>query len=272
MRKRVTRAMSAIEDEDAHDLGDKKNLNSALARGFAILRAFQHGDIHLGNAELAQRVGVPKATVSRLTQTLAELGFLTYLEPIGKYELAPAVLSLGYAVLSRREIHAMARPLMQELARDCDVDVSLGVRDGMDIVVVESARGRYSGGLTNSVVGRRIPIALTTMGWAYVQALSAAEQSEIFEAIRAAYPEKAERIEARMIEAFQEIHEKGFCTGIGEFSPAYNSIGVPLRHPNGTSVLAMNLAGPSYLLPRDVLEERWGPRLHDIVTRLRGGI
>ncbi|MEI9927391.1 MAG: IclR family transcriptional regulator [Sphingomonas sp.] len=272
MRKRGVNAGESIKEEKPGRGEETPNQNSALARGFAILRAFQHGDNHLGNAELAERVGVPKATVSRLTQTLAELGFLTYLEPIGKYELAPAVLSLGYAVLSRREIHAMARPLMQELARNSDVDVGLGVRDGMDLVVVESARGRYSGGLTNTVVGRRIPIALTTMGWAYVQALSAAEQSEIFEAIRETYPDKAARIEARMLEAFQEIHEKGFCTGIGEFSPAYNSIGVPLRHPNGTSVLAMNLAGPSYLLPRDVLEERWGPRLRDIVTRLRGDI
>ena len=36
----------------------------------------------------------------------------------------------------------------------------------------------------------------------------------------------------------QEIHERGFCTSVGEFSPAYNSIGVPLLHPNGTDVLA----------------------------------
>lgn len=272
MRKRSTNPTN-VRREDEEGAGDgKANVNSALARGFAILRAFRPEDQHLGNAELADRVGLPKATVSRLTQSLAELGMLTYVESIGRYELAPAVLSLGYAVLSRREIHALARPLMQELARDSDVDVGLGVRDGLDMVVVESARGRYSGGMANTNVGRRIPIGLTTMGWAYMQPLSAAEQSELFHAIRTTYPDRADQLEEKILHAFEEIHEKGFCTGIGEYSPAYNSIGVPLLHPNGSSVLALNLAGPSYLLSREELETRWGPRLRDIVARLRGEI
>jgi len=270
MRKRGTLPGTRSKAEAPEE---KPNLSSALARGFAILRAFQLGDQHLGNAELADRVGLPKATVSRLTQTLAELGFLTYLESIGKYELAPAVLSLGYAVLSRGEIHALARPHMQDLARESGLGVGLGVRDGLDMVFIEYARGHHSGGLTTISVGRRIPISVTTMGWACVQGLQATEQSEVFRAIRAADPdpEHADRIEARMLQAFHEIHERGYCVSMGEFSPAYNSIGVPLLHPNGTNMLAFHLAGPSYYMPMEEME-RWGPRLVEMAAKLRGEI
>ena len=51
---------------------------SALGRGLMILRAFDIGEPYLGNAAIAERTGLAKATVSRLTQTLLELGYLLY--------------------------------------------------------------------------------------------------------------------------------------------------------------------------------------------------
>jgi hypothetical protein len=51
---------------------------AALARGLDILRVFTPNDGLLGNQEIAQRSGLPKATVSRLTYTLRRLGYLDY--------------------------------------------------------------------------------------------------------------------------------------------------------------------------------------------------
>ena len=48
---------------------------NTLARGLEVLRCFRVGDALLGNKEIAQRTGLPKATVSRLTHTLIELGY-----------------------------------------------------------------------------------------------------------------------------------------------------------------------------------------------------
>src|SRR5204863_7799793 len=59
---------------------------SALGRGLMILRAFDIGEPYLGNAAIAERTGLAKATVSRLTQTLLELGYLLYRADLGKYE------------------------------------------------------------------------------------------------------------------------------------------------------------------------------------------
>ena len=56
---------------------------TALARGLSVLRAFGPDNRPLGNAEIAERVGLPKPTVSRITFTLSELG--TYGQSIGPY-------------------------------------------------------------------------------------------------------------------------------------------------------------------------------------------
>ncbi|TXL73461.1 IclR family transcriptional regulator [Vineibacter terrae] len=243
--------------------------NTALARGLDILRSFRQSETYLGNAELAQRTGVPKATVSRLTFTLSELGYLKYLEDIGKYELAPGVLSLGFAVLANTEIHVLARPLLQELARESGGTAALGSRDGLSMVYMEYARGEAAV-YRNVSIGMRIPIISTSMGWACLHGLPAVERAAVLDQIRQANPVDWPRIQRRIQRASRDVHEQGFCLGLGEYTQGINSAGVPLLHPNGATTLALNLTGPMFVLTKEKLEQTWGPRLVDIARRLRG--
>ena len=78
-----------------------------------------------------------KATVSRLTQTLTELGYLQYRGDLAKYELAPSVLALCHSYLGNMPVPGVARPAMLELARDEQVNVGLAIQDGLRMVYVE---------------------------------------------------------------------------------------------------------------------------------------
>jgi Transcriptional regulator len=53
-------------------------LNRSLERGIELLRAFGPGAELLGNGDLAERTSLPKATVSRLTRTLVQEGYLEH--------------------------------------------------------------------------------------------------------------------------------------------------------------------------------------------------
>ena len=273
-RRRQAKAATGGSTVTPRKTGKKKadpRFNTALARGLDILRSFRQGEAYLGNADLAERTGVPKATVSRLTFTLAELGYLKYLEDIGKYELAPGVLSLGFAALANTEIHILARPLLQELARDSGGTVALGTRDGLSMIYIEYARGEAAI-YRNVSIGMRIPVIQTSMGWACLYGLPVAERNAVLDQIQEANPVDWPRIHRRIQRAFREVHEQGFCLGLGEYTQGINSAGVPLRHPNGTMTLALNLTGPMFLLTKEKMEETWGPRLVDIARRLRGEV
>ncbi len=67
----------------------------ALARGLDVLRAFSRQGGVLGNQDLAKITGLPKPTVSRMTYTLTQLGYLTYSTQLEKYQLDAGVLALG---------------------------------------------------------------------------------------------------------------------------------------------------------------------------------
>ena len=143
---------------------------TALARGLEVLACFRHGDRMLGNQELSKRCGLAKSTVSRLTHTLTNLGYLVYVEESAKYSLGTATLSLGSAMLSRLDIRKLAHPLMQELAEFGQCTVSLGSRDRLSMIYVDAVRG--SSAVTLSMdTGARIQIATSAMAVAGDQAV-----------------------------------------------------------------------------------------------------
>src|SRR4051794_31528785 len=92
--------MDAHRSAIANDKPGQSPTNRSLERGIELLRAFRQGSELLGNGELAERTGLSKSTVSRLTQTLVGTGMLQLDRERRAYRLAPAVLSLGHAMRS----------------------------------------------------------------------------------------------------------------------------------------------------------------------------
>lgn len=145
------------------DTLDERKFVVALARGLDLLRAFRPGETMLGNRDFAERTGLPKATVNRLAYTLTVLGYLRYDDALGKYALDAGVLSLGYALLAGSDTLALARPHMQALAREIGAAVSLGCRDGLDMIYLETIRSETA--LTLGLAsGSRLSMLTSSMG------------------------------------------------------------------------------------------------------------
>src|SRR3990172_4226718 len=119
--------------------GDRQ-FATTLARGLEVLRCFTPLEPMLGNKEISVRTGLPKPTVSRLTYTLTKLGYLRHNMRLGKYQLGSAVLSIGYPLLASMSIRQIARPFMKELADHTNGSVSMGMRDRLNVVYVETCR------------------------------------------------------------------------------------------------------------------------------------
>ena len=240
----------------------------ALARGLEVLRAFRVGDGILGNQEIAQRTGLPKPTVSRLTHTLTRLGHLVYIERLAKYQLGAPVLSLGYALLANTSIRRVARPLMQELADHAGAAISLGARDRLSMVYVEHCRGSAMVTLRLDI-GSRIPIATTAMGRAFLAALPEAERTYLMDAIRRrdedAWPTVRDAIEG----AIEDIAARGFCISVGEWQDDVHGVAVPYVSGDGSAAMAFNCGGPAYLLDRKRMEREIGPRLVEMAYNVR---
>lgn len=273
MKKRVNHTAADIQalEGDGPFPGDRQFV-VALYRGLEILRCFRPSDGPLGNQDLAQRSGLPKATVSRLTYTLSKLGYLVYLEDSGKYRIGVPVLGLGYACLGGMKIRDTAQPYMDELAEYAGngVVVALGGRDDLSMIYIACARS--SGVVSLQLnVGSRISLARSGMGRAYLAGTDEAERAVLMRQIRArAGDERWPRLEEEILRAVEEVRTRGFCTNIGEWHSEVNSIAVPFRPPQSEMpVLAFNCGGPAYLLNRERLEQDLGPRLVEMTKKIQ---
>jgi DNA-binding IclR family transcriptional regulator len=241
---------------------------NALGRGLEVLACFRHGDRMLGNQDLARACGLPKSTVSRLTNTLTKLGYLVYVEDSAKYSLGIATLSLGSAMLARLDIRKLARPRMQELAEFGQCMVSLGTRDRLSMLYIDVARG--SGAVTLSLdMGARIQIATSAMGRAYMTAVSETERSEIMERVRELVPDdRWLEIKAGLDRAMKDIRELGVCCSFGEWQKDVNGIAVPVRPGGGLPPMSINCGAPAYMVSKDFLVEKVRPKLIALANEL----
>jgi DNA-binding IclR family transcriptional regulator len=245
----------AEADEEKSD----RQFVTSLARGLEILRAFNPEDGSLGNQELAQRTGLPKPTVSRITHTLTMLGYLDYDPRLARYMIAPAVLSLGHACVGAAAIRRAAAPYMQELAEYADAAVALGTRDRLSMIYLDVARGSRTVAFSLAP-GARVSMHNTAMGAAYLAALPEKDRQFLLEAIAKAHPDEWPEISAQFERAFAEIKEDGFCVYQGTYERAMNAVGAALVQPDGT-VNAFSCAATAFQFPASRLRGDIGPRL-----------
>jgi DNA-binding IclR family transcriptional regulator len=260
-RQRLQRASRRprTAETEADDTGGRLFV-SALARGLDVLGAFRAGDRALGNLELAERTGLPKPTISRITHTLTQLDYLTYDARSATYQFGGRALSLGYAALANLDVRKIARPIMTQLAETNNLHVTLGTRDRLMMLNIETCEGHALVGL-RLPAGSRVPMAITAIGKAYLAAVSEDERSKVLSEIRKQHGDDWKMVLRSVERSIDDIARRGFCTSAGEWRKDINAVGAAIIPPSGGTVYALSFGGPAYLVSQEQLDEEYGPAI-----------
>ncbi len=228
-----------------------------------MLRCFRHGVAALGNLDLARLTGLPKPTISRITYTLTELGYLRYHPDTGKYSPGYGVLALGFGLLAGLEVRELAKASMTDLARETGGAVALGAFDGDAMTYVEAIHG-------SSALYLRLPVGYratldSAMGRAYLASLPADECDAVLARLDQGAPAAETIARARA-----ELAQTGCCFAIGEWQSGINAVAVPFTSITGEGVFVMSCGGPASLLEASHLRDRVAPALLAAVAGLAG--
>ncbi|SFE62496.1 IclR family transcriptional regulator [Roseivivax sediminis] len=240
-----------------------------LARGLAVLRAFRASDDGLGNGEIAERTGLPKSTVSRLTFTLQSLGYLTHAGRHDLYRPGPALLALGNVAAASITFVEIAGPIMQRLADETGTLALMLVRDGRKMLIVRTWRPRGVSSLWLEV-GHRVPFNGSSSGHAMLAAMDARLFRETLAAVDGDRGLTRERAEAVRRHAWGQLLGQGYVlTDPGEyFAPSIHAVARPFRSRDLSEPVIFTCGA----LPQDLSVERMredlGPRLAEAVEDL----
>lgn len=243
------------------------NFVTALARGLELLRCFRTGEAMLGNQDFVRRTGFPKATVSRLAGTLVQLGYLRYDDSLGKYALDAGVLALGFSYLAASDVVALARPHMLAFAQTHGVSVSLGKRERLEVIYLESIRND-AGVMLGLGVGSRLSLVSSSMGRAYLAALPPARRERVLAEFMQAFPEQWRQQETSMRAALAQAERDGYAASFRDWHPAIHACAVAFK-PVGEKDLHMLSCSASYgAVSEETFREKLAPALQALGARL----
>lgn len=246
---------------------------TALARGLDVLSCFRSGEKLLGNQEIAQRSSLPKSTVSRLTRTLTQLGYLIHVPDAGKYRLGTATLALGSAMLTGLDVRQIARPLMQRLAELAQAEIALGTRDRHNMLYIEHCPCPQPIA-SNLDMGSRLPLATTAMGRAWLAAATVADRQQALDYLQAHAPEQWAVAQAQL-PLWPTPHDRvqpWLSCSFGDWQPHVNAIALAFQPGLGLPLMAISCGGPSRLVSPEMLLQRAQPELQRLVQRLQQAI
>jgi len=255
---------------DAEDDGkDDRHFITALARGLEVLACFKRGETFLANHEIAERCKLPRSTVSRLTYTLTKLGYLHFVEEVGKYRLGTQLIALSTVALGGLDVRHIARPAMRELANFSNATVGLAVRDRLSMRYVECQRGGAAISL-NIDVGVRMSMARSSLGRAFISVLTEAERAPLFEELHMLDPLAWPKVHEDLVKAMNDHATLGCCCSFGDWQESVSAIAVGFRPGGGLPPMAINCGAPTVITGPKFLLEEVRPRLVEMVRRLDG--
>ena len=239
---------------------------TTLAHGLDVLAAFRNRSGSLSNADLALHTGLSRPTVSRLTYTLAQLGYLK--RSTKGFVLGLGVLAAAYPVLSALKVRQLARPLMRDFAAYAGGTVSIAMPFGLDFIYVETLR------TTDAVphlpdVGFTSTLATTAVGRALLSLYTREELDGYVARVKAEQPQDADYVLKRTLPDIELCRERGFAVSLGEWRREIFGVAAPLyRTPSG-DCLSVNCGIPSFRFSAEQIERECGPRILGLARSIK---
>ena len=215
----------------------------SFARGLSAIRAFGEGKSELTVAEVSRLTGLPRASARRCLHTLIVLGYATT-NVDGRFELTPAILTLGQAYLSSTNIARIAQPILERVSDTLNESSSVAVLDPNDhqeiVYIARAATRRILS--VNLSVGSRLPAACTSMGRVLLAALDGDGRAKFLARVTLRqYTDRTITDPHALAAVLDTVAREGFAIVDQELELGLRSCAVPINRPEGGVIAALNV-------------------------------
>lgn len=252
--------------DDSTDAADSGDFVRALARGLAVLKAFDQDTPAMTLSDVARKTDLSRAAAGRFLKTLVALDYASF---DGRdYRLRPRVLELGMAYFSSHTFVDIANPILKAAADRAQEPCSMAVLDGSDIVYVvrHTAERMMSISIT---IGKRYPAHYTSLGWVLLGGLDDATLDSVLAnaELRQVTPYTLTD-RARLREIIVQGRVDGFCEAESQLETGILSIAVPVQDRNGAIIAAINMGVPSSRHDRVSIRQDLLPILREAASEI----
>lgn len=234
----------------------------SVRRAIAILKSFSPENPERAVGELSRQMGLHKSTVSRLMATLEEGGLLARNPETQRYRLGIELLGLAAQVASHTDVREIARPLLRQLASDCQESVNLVVLDGGQVVNLDQFVAPARQVKNIGRVGRRMWAHCTAAGKVLLAHLPPEELDLALAGELEAFTPHTITDPDRLRQELSRIRAQGYAIVQEELEEGLNAAAAPIYDHTAKVTAAISVAGPAYR----VTPERFPELVSQLVT------
>lgn len=237
----MAKAAGRGDVEAEEEGGRERHFINGLAKGLAVIQAFNDEARALTLAEAAARTGLTRAAARRILMTLEDLGFAAR-HGERHFVLTPKVLSLGYAYLSSMPLWTFAEPVLESLVEELGETCSIAALDGTELVYVLRipVHRILSQGVT---IGSRLPLHCHSAGRVLLSGLTPVQLDSYFaQAQLKPFTEHTVTDPQQLRRLVAEAGRKGYAWVLGEMEEHIGGLSVPIFQPDGAVLAALNVS------------------------------
>lgn len=242
---------------------------TAADRVADVLLAFSSCDEGLGVSALARQLGLSKAVVHRILQSLVAKGLLHHSLDRGVYELGPAIAILGARSLSRLDIRDVARPELVRLRDATRETTTLSLLDNDRRAYVEQFVSPREIKMTVDI-GRSYPLHAGASSLVILANLAEADRNRILDGQLPSLTGETITDREQLLERLQAIRGQGYAASRGERQSGAASVAAPIFSSAGVVVGAISLCGPEFRFDDDAIA-RFIPMVLDVARKISAG-
>jgi IclR family acetate operon transcriptional repressor len=218
---------------------------SSSARALKLLALLAHEGRPLALAELASRLGLPKATAHRICEHLVELRFLARDVEERTFAVGPSLHQLAYDTLNHGVVRGLRHEVLAALVGRIGETCNFTTFDRAQVLYLDRVEAAWPLRLTLDV-GSHVPLHCTASGKLFMAFMAKDEREALIEHMTLTRMTPSTLVGAKALRAeCERIARAGYSCDREEFIAGLIAVAVPVRDRAGAVRAAVAVHAPA---------------------------
>lgn len=198
----------------------------------------------LGVTQIARELGVSKAVVHRVLQSMVARGLLTQDPDRRTYRLGAAAVAIGARALRDSDLRLVAEPILRALRDDTNETTTLSQYFGTDRAYVAQFPSPQEIKMLVDI-GRRFPLHAGSSSKVILSHLDDEHRQAIVEGALEQVTPSTVIDRAELSAELEHVREQGYSVSRGERQPGAGAVAAPVFGYTGDVIGAISVCGPA---------------------------
>lgn len=240
----------------------------AVYHALDLLEQFRDEVDELGVTELSKRLDLHKNNVFRLLATLESRHYIEQNRVTGNYRLGLKTLELGQNFIKQMGLLRQARPVLEQLVRECNETTYVAILKDFQIVYLDVVETDMTVRVVPRV-GAQLPAYCTAAGKVQIANMSDEELAKFLPAKELKrYTPNTVTDRDVLKKQLKKIVEQDYAIDDEELDMGVRCIGAPIRDYTRRIVGAISISGPSMRLTDERMEKELIPKVRQAAEEI----